>query len=79
MRTKCSHSFQCLYFFNTPRGLTKTRLLKLFYSKSVQLLSIRMFPVESEKSSGLIEFQNEGDAVWAILQCNNTSIKNKGN
>lgn len=72
-------SLQILHFFNTPPGLTEDQLIGIFNIKEVPAVSVRLFPLKTERSSsGLIEFPNISQAVLAIMKCNHLPIEGKG-
>lgn len=68
-----------MHFFNTPPGLTEDQLIGIFNIKEVPAVSVRLFPLKTERSSsGLIEFPNISQAVLAIMKCNHLPIEGKG-
>ncbi|XP_065079707.1 heterogeneous nuclear ribonucleoprotein L-like [Ochlerotatus camptorhynchus] len=68
-----------LHFFNSPPGMSEDLLLTAFTTKDYHPSQVRMFPLESESSSGgLVEFPSVSLAVNAIMKCNHSAIDHKG-
>lgn len=71
-----------LHFFNTPPDITEDQLLVVFDEKSTPTCQlkkpsqIKLFPKKERSSSGLLEFEEVGDAVAALVYCNHAPIKN---
>lgn len=69
-----------LHFFNTPPNLTEEMLAKVFEENSVTPpKTVSLFPLKTDRSSsGLLEFEDIGQAVEALMMCNHAPIQNPG-
>ncbi|ESO83568.1 hypothetical protein LOTGIDRAFT_222631 [Lottia gigantea] len=67
-----------LHYFNAPPGLTEEEINEMFTSKDLKKpTTVKIFPAKSERSStGLIEFENKGEATEGLVVCNHTSLPN---
>lgn len=66
-----------LHFFNTPPHMTEEMLGKVFEEKEAPCpKTIKLFPLKSDRSSsGLLEFEDVGDALMALMLCNHAGIQ----
>jgi len=69
-----------LHFFNTPPHMTEEMLGKVFEEKEAPCpKTIKLFPLKSDRSSsGLLEFEDVGDALMALMLCNHAGIQSPG-
>ncbi|GFG32383.1 hypothetical protein Cfor_04363, partial [Coptotermes formosanus] len=70
-----------LHFFNTPPHMTEEMLAKVFEEKQAPCpKTIKLFPLKSadRSSSGLLEFEDVGDALMALMLCNHAGIQSPG-
>ncbi|XP_047000111.1 heterogeneous nuclear ribonucleoprotein L isoform X1 [Schistocerca americana] len=69
-----------LHFFNTPPNLSEDTLNKVFEENGVPPpKTVKLFPLKTDRSSsGLIEFEDIGQAVEALMMCNHVPIQNPG-
>ncbi|XP_067007690.1 heterogeneous nuclear ribonucleoprotein L isoform X2 [Anabrus simplex] len=69
-----------LHFFNTPPNLTEDSLIKVFEENKVTPpKTVKLFPLKTDRSSsGLLEFEDIGQAVEALMMCNHAPIQNPG-
>ncbi|PSN36159.1 Heterogeneous nuclear ribonucleoprotein L [Blattella germanica] len=68
-----------LHFFNTPPQMSEEMLGKVFEEKEAPVpKTIRLFPLKTadRSSSGLLEFEDVGDALIALMLCNHAPIQN---
>ncbi|EEB18296.1 heterogeneous nuclear ribonucleoprotein L, putative [Pediculus humanus corporis] len=78
LKNRIQSPSRILHFFNTPPSLTEKMLLDLFEEKKiVPPLTIKIFPMKSERSSsGLIEFEDIEGAIEALVVLNHAPIEN---
>nr|CAD7193725.1 unnamed protein product [Timema douglasi] len=69
-----------LHFFNTPPNLTDEMLNKVFEEHNVTPpKTIKLFPLKTDRSSsGLMEFEDVGQALEGLMMCNHVPIQNPG-
>nr|CAD7258026.1 unnamed protein product [Timema shepardi] len=67
-----------LHFFNTPPNLTDEMLNKVFEEHNVTPpKTIKLFPLKTDRSSsGLMEFEDVGQALEGLMMCNHVPIQN---
>ncbi|XP_021931437.1 heterogeneous nuclear ribonucleoprotein L isoform X1 [Zootermopsis nevadensis] len=70
-----------LHFFNTPPHMTEELLSNVFEEKQAPCpKTIKLFPLKTadRSSSGLLEFEDVGDALIALMLCNHAPIQTPG-
>ncbi|XP_063232655.1 heterogeneous nuclear ribonucleoprotein L isoform X2 [Bacillus rossius redtenbacheri] len=67
-----------LHFFNTPPNIDENALHKVFEdNEAPSPKTIKLFPLKTDRSSsGLMEFDDLGQAVEALMLCNHQPIPN---
>lgn len=68
-------------FYNAPFFITRNNLLDIFALKNVPAKDCTIFPANvdgSRTSRGQLEFPSVGQAVLAVMKCNNKEMKSLG-
>jgi len=77
-KNRISPPAKVLHFFNAPHGIVEDDVINIFKEHNAPMPNaVKFFQSKTERSSsGLIQFEDLGQAMEALTLCNHVSIPN---